>query len=179
MDNNNIETYVREKLKPKGFSDEALNYIIDYMIQIEKLNLLPEDVTIVNLVDRLYDGDLKNIVFFDEEHPINDEFGHYFRGYTACSPREDAGTLYIRKSLQDSEIVFYHELTHQLQKNKDNLTQGVSYVDEEEHIRLCCLADEVQVQTVADMIYASKYGKELSTVKYKSENLRMLPRFRY
>ena len=118
MDNNNIERYVRDKLKPKGFSDEALNYIIDYMIHIEKLDLLPEDVTIENLVDRLYDGDLKNIVFFDEKHPINDEFGHDFRGYTACSPRKDAGTLYIRKSLQDSEIVFYHELTHQLQKIK-------------------------------------------------------------
>ena len=173
------EDIVKKILKDKNLSEESLEYIIDYMTQIKELNLLPDSVDITTLINRT-NSRINNIILFDEEHPIN-YFGHDFRGYTSSDEKTklDNGytipenTLFIRKSREDAEIIFYHELTHLLQQHT-NGTTGLEFFNAEGNER-GNLGNEVQVQYIADLIYARKHKRELSDKEYDSGELRMLP----
>lgn len=109
---------------------------------------------------------MKDIIFFRTEEQHNyDEIknaGNKFRGFTSSN-----NVLYIRDGLEDSEIVFYHELTHFLQGS------GMSFtIDGKTRGNL---ETEVVTQWVADKIYMNKYGLLLPEKEYDSGELRMLP----
>lgn len=149
----------------KRYSPEVIKLICDYFEQLEKLNLLPEGMTI-DYCWNFIKSELKDIIFFKtEEQDKYEEIkysGNKFRGYTSGS-----NILYIRDGLTDSEIVFYHELTHLLQRSGmkfklDGKPRGA-------------LENEVVTQWVADRIYMNKYGVTLPDKEYDSGELRMLP----
>ncbi|MBO5096641.1 MAG: hypothetical protein J6B98_07180 [Bacilli bacterium] len=149
----------------KRYSPEVIKLICDYFEQLEKLNLLPEGMTI-DYCWNFIKKELKDIIFFKtEEQDKYEEIkysGNKFRGYTSGS-----SILYIRDGLTDSEIVFYHELTHLLQRSGmkfklDGKPRGY-------------LENEAVTQWVADRIYMNKYGVTLPDKEYDSGELRMLP----
>ena len=148
----------------KRYSPEVIKLICDYFKQLEKLDLLPEEMT-VDYCWNFIKSELKDIIFFKTEDQHNyDEIrdsGNKFKGYTSRS-----NILYVRDGIKDSEIVFYHELTHLLQRSGmkfmiDGKTRGN-------------LETEVVTQWVADRVYMSKYNLSFPDREYDSSELRML-----
>lgn len=149
----------------KRYSPEVIKLICDYFEQLEKLDLLPEGMTIDHCWEYIK-SELKDIIFFKTEDQYKYEeirdAGDKFKG---CSSPNNI--LYVRDGLKDSEIVFYHELTHLLQGS------GMKFINDGKLRGF--LENEVVTQWVTDRVYMSKYGLSLQVQEYDSSELRMLP----
>ena len=145
--------------------------IIDYLYYLIKLNLLSEEVTIIDLINRMNEH-IEKIVFFDENHEVNEKNGKDFKGWT--NNINGKATLYIRDKLEDKELYFYHELTHLLNTNfnPDGSKKAEGIVDEE---RSGNIINEVIVQYTAERIYNEKYHITPSVRVYQGEEIRMSP----
>lgn len=169
----NIEKEVIQKLQNLSTDDIIKEYIIDYLYWITKLDLLPENVNYHILLDRLVKY-VDGIVIFDEEHEINNAFGHDFKGWTGSLKEGKKPSLYIREKLGDKvELYFYHELTHLLQKHDDNPEQ--TGLCTEHPVIGGDLYNEAIVQYIAEQVYNKKYNLTKEQKEYNSEELRMLP----
>lgn len=135
------------------------NLIIDYMYYIQELGLLPDEVDLKELIKRL-NSHLAGIVFFEEDSPIAKEYGNKFKGFTGKNkwdtPIDEKKTIFVRNSLKDKELYFYHELTHILQTsiNSNGLEEtGISGTDDK-----TSLINEAITQYIAEQIYNAKYN---------------------
>ena len=137
--------------------------IIDYLYYLVNLNLLAEEITIIDLINRMNEH-LDKIVFFDENHEINKINGKDFKGLT--NHKNGKATLYVRDRLEDKELYFYHELTHLLNAtyNLDGSKKSEGIVDEEQSGNII---NEVIVQYTAERIYNEKEEYEKKKDKYQ------------
>ena len=166
MEREKIKVKIEEYLKNKNFSVQVLNLITDYLFYLIKLELLPEEIDLNVLLERL-DKNINNIILFEtKEQKEYTEIANNTESFKGVKIN-NSNNLYIRVNNQDWEIVFFHELTHALQGI------GLKYNNDQNKIR-GSLENEVITQYVADLIYTSKYNLSLKMKEYNSENLRML-----
>lgn len=160
--NNNIKIELDNK---------CTELIVDYLYYLINLKLLSEEVTIVDLINRINDH-LEKIIFFDENHEINKKNGKDFKGWTKHT--NSKATIYIRDKLEDKELYFFHELTHLLcaNYNLDGNKKSDGIVDEEGSGNII---NEVIVQYTAERIYNEKYHIIPKVREYQGEEIRMSP----
>ena len=176
--------YLSKEMIIEELKNQNLNYgeyeitlIVDYLINLYEMNLLPENITYKDLITKLKEHNVK-IVFFKDDDAIAKKYGDKFKGKNENDNNGNI-VLYVRDSLKDKEIYFYHELTHLFQtKNirdyyNDNLITGLS-----ESNRNLEMVNEVITQYLSEKIYNKKYNKTSNVTLYKSEELRMKPGYK-
>jgi len=154
------------------YGDYETNLIIDYLINLYELNLLPDNITYRDLIAKLEKYNV-NVVFFDENHEVNQKWGNEFKGNTYTEENGNT-TIYVRNSLIDKELYFYHELTHLFQKRENKQNIEFNYTGLTDDNGYGMMFNEVATQTLAERIYNNKYNLSSEFILYDSGNLRML-----
>ena len=144
----------------------TLNYYLNYFSVITEENLIPESITLEDLIKNALTYANK-IEFYDENHRVAKENGLDVKGYRDPETK----TIYIRDNLGEPlrEITVYHELHHAVQTNPKNNEVGIN-----QSYNMGRLIMEAQTQNIAEKIYSKIHNVTFPEREIPSENLRML-----
>ncbi len=154
------------KNKKPTIDDESLRYFTNYFYVLNNKKLIPNELDLETIIDNtLYYSE--KIVFFKEDHPINDKLGHDFKGKCDSATK----TLYIRDSLDEplKEMVIYHEIHHAAQTNRENNYTGINQSSD----MTGNLVMEAQTEWFAEEIYKEIHGVTYEDRHIKTEDLNM------
>lgn len=171
---NLTKNLILEELNNKNlkYGEYETSLIVDYLLNLYDLNLLPGSVTYKDLIAKLEKYNV-SIVFFNENHEVNQKWGNDFKGNTHTDDKGNV-TIYIRDSLVDKELYFYHELTHLFQTRENKMNVEFDYSGLTDDSGYGHMFNEVATQTLAEKIYNNKYNLSSEFLLYDSSNLRML-----
>lgn len=167
-DYESIKKYISEK-KGKILSERVIDLFSKYFSSLDKINVLPSDINIKDLIDKALNN-IKDCIFYDnhDEELLNKlGIGEKNKGAAIDS------ILYVNSNQTDEmiEITFYHELTHLLQNHSNSIASEDIGLMENYKFRLIM---EAQTQYLAEMIYSNVHNKKLIEIHHNTEELRML-----
>lgn len=154
------------KQKKPDLDTITLNYYLNYFSVVLEEDLIPESVTLEELIENALTYASK-IEFYDENHRVAKEYGLDVKGYRDPATK----TIYIRNNLEEPlrEIVVYHELHHAVQTNPLTGEVGIN-----QNNNVGRLIMEAQTQYFAEKIYSKIHNITFPEREIPSEDLRML-----
>ena len=167
------EIITREEVKDIVLQNIKKEYaqvelIIDYFYYLYNLNLISEDISLTEMVERI-NARLEDIVFFGPGHAVEVTYGTEFKGVTGANG-PDKVSIYVRDSFPNKEMIFYHELTHLLQQYFVDGVYKEGVIDENNYGNIF---NESNVQYIAERIYSTKYNIKMEKRVYAGSEVRM------
>ena len=155
--------------KNKDIDKTTLKYFCNYFEVVASKNIIPEGMTIDELIDNVLR--IGKIEFFKDDDAITKDYGDDFKGKRDSKK----GILYIRESLPEElkEITTYHEIHHAAQTGKNMLENENCGINQEENLGRLIM--EAQTQWFAEEVYKSIHNISFNEKNIPSEQLRMEP----
>ena len=153
------------KSRCKDIDSKRLVYFTNYFFTLVTKKIIPKNIELEDLIDNAYEY-VKDIVFYDENHPKYKELGPDVKGLR--DPKDK--TLYIRYNLDEDlqEITSYHEIHHATQTNPKNNEVGINQTD-----NLGRMIMEAQTQYFAEQVYCMMHQISFEDKMILTEKLRM------
>ena len=155
--------------KKNNIEEKTLQYYCNYFNVIVSLDLIPNDITLEELIDNVLRID--KIKFFKDDDPIVKQYGDNFKGKRDTKSK----TLYVRNSLPEDikEITTYHEIHHAAQTSEEMIESEACGINKEGNLGRLIM--EAQTQWVAEEVYKKVHDISFEERLIPSESLRMKP----